>query len=332
MFELDETAPLTTLLHADDAGQRLDKALCCHFPDLTRSTLQRWIKEERVIVDHEVAKLPSQKVRVGQHIIIYPSEPEPSTALPEEIALEILFEDEHLIVLNKPAGMVVHPGAGVNHGTLVNALLYHCGTPDNPHGGLSGIGGVIRPGIVHRLDKETSGIMVAAKQDHAHIHLSRQFEQRTIGRRYLALTRGIPQPAQGRIEGAIGRHPIHRTKMAVVEQGGRAAATRYKVLEPLGQFALIRCRLESGRTHQIRVHMTHIGHPLVGDPLYGAQHKAPSHWPPLHRQRFDQFQRQALHAHTLTFIHPHTGEEMSFKRPPPADFRQLYETLAAMAQ
>ncbi|MEG3641059.1 RluA family pseudouridine synthase [Magnetococcus sp. PR-3] len=330
----DQKTPsiLQVTLTETDQGLRVDKVLGGYFPDISRSSLQRWIKEGRILIEDLPAKLPSQKVKAGQQVTIHPAEPEPTEVQPEAIPLEILFEDDHLLVLDKPAGMVVHPGAGVNHGTLVNALLHHCGTAQNPHAGLSGIGGVIRPGIVHRLDKDTSGIMVAAKHDKAHIQLSSQFEQRTIGRHYLAITRGTPKPDKGRVEGAIGRHPIHRIKMAVVTQGGRAAATQYRVLESMGAFALIRCKLETGRTHQIRVHMTHAGHPLVGDPLYGQQQKAPTHWPQAQRSLFNQFQRQALHAHTLKFTHPITGEDMAFKRAPPDDFRLLYETLVQMSQ
>nr|CRH05870.1 Ribosomal large subunit pseudouridine synthase D [Candidatus Magnetococcus massalia] len=315
---------------SDLAGQRLDKALPTLQPDLSRAILQRLIKEAQLCMDGVPVTQPSRKLRGGEEITLTLPAPESSEVLPEEIPLAICYEDDHLIVINKPAGMVVHPGAGVNRGTLVNALLHHCGSVDNPHAGLSGIGGVLRPGIVHRLDKDTSGIMVCAKHDQAHSHLSSQFEQRTTSRRYLAICRGTPQPAKGHIDAPIGRHPTARTKMAVV-RGGRHAVTHYTLLERLGDYALIRCRLETGRTHQIRVHMAHLKHPLVGDPVYGRSARAPQHWPEEAKQLLHSFKRQALHAHTLAFDHPITGERLTFKEPPPDDFTQLYKTLAQMA-
>jgi 23S rRNA pseudouridine1911/1915/1917 synthase len=241
----------------------------------------------------------------------------------QEIPLEILHEDAQLVVIVKPAGLTVHPAPGNPDKTLVNALIAHCGAS------LSGIGGVARPGIVHRLDKDTSGVMVVAKTDAAHHSLTAQFQGRTIERAYLALVWGVPRPASGRIEGAIGRSTRDRKKMAVVSRGGKAAATRYRTLRTFGRAAsLIECRLETGRTHQIRVHMTHLGHPLVGDPAYGrARHRAAPELPPAARNMLDGFRRQALHAAVLGFDHPESGRRLRFEAPIPADFANLLNSL-----
>jgi 23S rRNA pseudouridine1911/1915/1917 synthase len=249
-------------------------------------------------------------VRAGDAISLHEPEATPSTTAAEEIALDVLFEDEDLIVINKPAGLVVHPAAGNWQGTLVNALLHHCTN-------LSGIGGEQRPGIVHRLDKETSGCLVAAKNDFAHQNLAQQFAGREVTKIYLALASGRFAQATGEIEAAIARHPIHRKKMTVVESTrGRAARTSYRVLQELLAGTLVECTLHTGRTHQIRVHLKHIGHPLLGDEVYG---------------RRGDFQRQMLHAWKLGFSHPRSGEWREFEAPVPADFEEALGRLASTA-
>ncbi|OSM04877.1 putative ribosomal large subunit pseudouridine synthase D [Magnetofaba australis IT-1] len=307
-------------------GLRLDKALLLLPLELSRAALQRLITQGRVALNGQTITSASHKVQAGQHARVELPPPEPCRFEPEAIPLDVLYEDDDLIVINKPVGMVTHPGAGINQGTLVNALLHHCGAPDNPYGGLSGIGGTVRPGIVHRLDKETSGVMVAAKHDAAHVGLAKQFEQRTLTRFYVAIVQGAPQPARGRVEAPIGRHPVQRKKMAVVA-GGKFAATRYKTLKAWERLSLIQCKLESGRTHQIRVHMAHIGHPLLGDSLYGRPFHAPKAWPDASREALEAFAHQALHAAVLGFTHPISREALRFETPPPADFLALIRAL-----
>jgi 23S rRNA pseudouridine1911/1915/1917 synthase len=249
-------------------------------------------------------------------------EPTPAHNEAQDIALDIVFEDDHLLVVDKPAGMVVHPAAGNFDGTMVNALLHHCA------GRLSGIGGVARPGIVHRIDKGTSGLLVVAKTDRAHEGLAAQFARHSIARGYRALVAGLPSPLAGTIDAPLARSSANRQKMAIVgakEDGGRGkrAVTRYKVLRPLRDSALVECRLETGRTHQVRVHMTSIGHPLLGDPVYGRTRTA-------HRELLKRlgFERQALHAAELGFIHPVTSAPLSFKSDVPSDMQQLLSALA----
>ena len=281
------------------SGLRLDHFLAAQLPHLSRSRLQVLIKEGHILVNGQSTK-PGEKLRTGNCITVHEPQPTPVTGtLAEDIPLAILFEDADLLVLNKAAGMVVHPAAGNLDGTLVNALLHHCTA-------LSGIGGEQRPGIVHRLDKETSGCLVVAKNDMAHQGLSRQFAQRTILKVYLALVAGHLAKKSGVIEAEIGRHPVHRKKMSVVQTGkGRASTTDYRVLRELDDASLVECTLHTGRTHQIRVHLKHLGHPLLGDPLYG---------------RRGHFERQMLHAWKLGFTHPGTGEWMEFRSPIPEDF------------
>ncbi len=308
---------------ADDSGRRLDQLLAAALPDLSRSRLKALILEGRVSCAGAVISEPSRRVKPGERFDV--AVPPASPAVPEaqEIPLEILYEDAQLVVLVKPAGLTVHPAPGNPDKTLVNALIAHCGAS------LSGIGGVARPGIVHRLDKDTSGVMVVAKTDAAHHSLTAQFQGRTIERAYLALVWGVPRPASGRIEGAIGRSTRDRKKMAVVSRGGKAAATRYRTLRSFGRAAsLVECRLETGRTHQIRVHMTHIGHPLVGDPAYGrARHRAAPESTPAARIVLDGFRRQALHAAVLGFDHPENGRRLRFEAPIPPDFANLLNSL-----
>jgi len=306
------------------AGQRLDQAVAHLAEDLSRAAAQRLIDEGLCLLNGEVPKRAA-KVAEGDRITLTILPPEPTDVAPEAIPLDVAYEDEHLIVINKPSGMVVHPAAGNPRGTLVNALLAHCRD-------LSGIGGELRPGIVHRLDKETSGLLVAAKSDVAHRGLAKQIAERTAKRTYWALVWGEPSPREGRIEAPIARHPRQRQMMAVVP-GGREAATHYRVLETFrlgkaGQGAsLLELDLETGRTHQIRVHMSHVGHPVLGDPLYGKQRTLPRIATEELRQALEGLEGQALHAKRLRFVHPVTGQPMEFESEPPEDFRRVLEAL-----
>ncbi len=315
---------------------RLDRALARDAPPgegLSRSRLARLIAEGHVRRDGTVLDSPSSRVAEGDALTLDLPEAAPTETRAEAIPLEVLHEDAELIVLNKPAGMVVHPAAGSPDGTLVNALLHHCGDS------LSGIGGERRPGIVHRLDKDTSGVLVAAKTDRAHQALAAQFEARSVARRYLAVTHGIPDPAEPRLRGLPGvawegdclvirtglaRHRSDRQRQAVT-QGGRAAVTRVRVLERFTGAGLVECRLETGRTHQIRVHLAHAGHGLIGDPVYGGRRRLPRHAPGA--AAAEAFARQALHAETLAFDHPVSGARMAFSAPPPADMAGLIDAL-----
>lgn len=316
---------------AEQGGRRLDAALAA----LAGGALSRTRLHDLIVAGAVTAGAggaartdPARKVAAGEIYCVVAPEPAPSEILPEAIPLNILYEDAHLLVIDKPAGLVVHPGAGHWSGTLVNALLHHCGAS------LSGIGGVQRPGIVHRLDRETSGVMLAAKTDAAHRALADQLADRTLSRVYRALILGRPVPPLGAIDISIGRHPSDRLKMAAGVRGGRAARTHYRVLESFGEGAsLVECRLESGRTHQIRVHMAHIRHPVIGDPLYGPQKTALT--AALRRAGRDEdtvaaalgFPRQALHAFGISFIHPESGEEMAFSAPLPGDMQALVERI-----
>lgn len=298
------------------AGGRLDKALAdaC---DLSRERIKALIAEGRVLIDGKAASQGSAKVPGGARFAINVPEAAPAEAVAQDIALDVVFEDEHLIVIDKPAGLVVHPAAGNPDGTLVNALLHHC------RGQLSGIGGVARPGIVHRIDKETSGLLVVAKTDTAHEGLAVQFADHSIERAYRAVVGGRPNPLAGTVTGAIGRSNVDRKKMALVEEGrGKHAVTHYRTLEPLAHASLVECRLETGRTHQVRVHMASIGHALLGDPVYGRTPK------PLRAllQRLD-FSRQALHAAELGFLHPVTGKKVHFESQLPDDMATLIDEL-----
>ncbi|MDP9195914.1 MAG: RluA family pseudouridine synthase [Pseudomonadota bacterium] len=307
------------VLTLDQAGQRLDRVLADLVPDLSRSRLKTLIEKGHVRLDGQTIVDASYRVKQDQVFEVTVPPPEAAVPQAQDIPLKIVYEDEHLLVIDKPPGLVVHPAAGNADSTLVNALLHHCGDS------LSGIGGVKRPGIVHRLDKDTSGLMVVAKTDAAHQALSGQFGGRTISRTYHALVQGIPAPASGRIEGAIGRHPVHRKKMAVVNHGGKPAATLYRTLRVFGRaFSLVECTLLTGRTHQIRVHMTSIGHPLAGDPLYGRiSETGMKGWPVTVQKAVMDFPRQALHAVALKFEHPATGETLQFTSPYPDDLRDL---------
>ena len=293
-------------------GQRLDKALA-DASGLSRERVKALLGEGRVTLAGKVAAQASAKPAEGTPFAIAVPAAIPAEAQAQDIALTIAYEDEYLIVVDKPAGLVVHPAAGNLDGTLVNALLHHC------RGQLSGIGGVARPGIVHRIDKDTSGLLVVAKTDAAHEGLAAQFADHSIERAYLAIVGGLPTPVAGTIRGAIARSSHDRKKMALVEDGrGKHAVTHYKLLERLDSAALVECRLETGRTHQVRVHMASIGHPLLGDPVYG---RTPSRLRPLLNQL--HFHRQALHAAVLGFIHPVTGAAIRLESTLPADMAGL---------
>ncbi len=317
--EFDEAAGrrIDVVLDEGAAGQRLDRALAMALPELSRVRIQALLAEGRVTRDGIVIEDASARARPGQVVTI--DIPAPVAAFPvaQDIPLTVVFEDDDMLVIDKPAGLVVHPGAGNHDGTLVNALLAYCGDR------LSGIGGVRRPGIVHRLDKDTSGLMVVAKTDRAHRALAAQLESRSLKRVYNAVVWGRPMPAAGRIAGNIGRSPNDRKKMALVEHGGKPAVTHYRLLRPLKGASLIECRLETGRTHQIRVHMTSIGHPLIGDPLYAAR-RVPKEAPAAARR----FGRQALHATQVTFLHPITNMEMCYSSGPSTDIADLIDALS----
>ncbi len=302
------------------AGERLDRFLSESIDELSRSRVKALLQQGAVTVNGEVTSNVSLKVPLDGVIEIEVPEPEDLVVEAEEIPLDIVFEDPHLIVINKPSGMVVHPGAGNRTGTLVNALLHHCGDS------LVGIGGVRRPGIVHRIDKETSGLLVVAKDQPCHEGLVERFAAHDIDRRYNALVYGLPNPVADRLEGDIGRDPNDRKRMKVVKNGkGRHAVTHYKVEKRWGNaVSLIECRLETGRTHQIRVHMTKAGHPLIGDKTYGRLSNARlGAFPPALRPMISAFPRQALHARTLGFDHPVTGKNLNFEAELPGDLKTL---------
>lgn len=294
---------------ADADGQRLDRWLTAEIDDLSRNRLQALIADGMITTDGDrIVTDASKKIRTGQRYIVTVPPPIPARPQPEDIPLDVIFEDEHLIIIDKPIGLVLHPSPGHFTGTLVNALLHHCA------GSLSGIGGVTRPGIVHRLDKDTSGIMVCAKSDRAHQGLVEQFQVHSIERAYRAVAWGMPSPRAGRIENNIGRDPKNRKRMAVVSGGGKHAITDYKVVRPVGSMAaLVDCHLFTGRTHQIRVHMKSIGHPLIGDPVYAAHMTARKIKDPVIRGMVSAYNNQALQAYKLGFIHPVTSEQVKFE-------------------
>ena len=296
----------TVTAEAEDAGTRADVFLAAKL-GVSRSNMQKLLEDGRVKRGEKIIKA-NYKVRAGEMFVVDIPEPEPIEAVPENIPLDIIYEDDDVVVLNKARGMVVHPAPGNDTGTLVNALLYHCSN-------LSGINSAIRPGIVHRLDKDTSGIMIVAKNDAAHISLSQQIQSKTAVRTYLAVVRGNIKTDSGTIETQIARDKTDRKKMAVVKEGGRDAITDYEVLERFGKYTLVRCKLRTGRTHQIRVHMEYLGYPLVGDPKYSPM-KTPF-----------GIKGQALHSHTLEFTHPRTGERMKFEAPLPEDMHKIITRL-----
>jgi 23S rRNA pseudouridine1911/1915/1917 synthase len=319
----------------DQGGDRLDRWLAARIPSLSRSRLQELVRSGRVARAGRTIGEPGTRVKPGDVIVIQVPEPEPAQPVGEAISLSIAYEDEHLLVLDKPAGLVVHPAAGHASGTLVNALIAHCGDS------LSGIGGVKRPGIVHRLDKDTSGLLVVAKSDAAHRGLSEQFAAHgrdgAMHRAYLALAWGIPERRSGRIEATLGRSSANRLRMAVVpEAAGRHAVTHYRVEQVFpgamkgAEVSLLRLELETGRTHQIRVHLAHIGHPLLGDPVYGAGFATKAlKLAPSAQAELLSLGRQALHAAELGFIHPVTRRRLRFESPLPADVASLVAALVS---
>ncbi|MER2519926.1 MAG: RluA family pseudouridine synthase [Bdellovibrionales bacterium] len=306
--------PIITLTISEElVGQRLDKALTgllgAESQGLSRARLQSLIDHKHVLDAGKPVLQASRRVKAGETFTIELPEPEPAGPIAQKMDLKIVFEDKDVIVIDKPAGMVVHPAPGNRDKTLVNALLAHCGES------LSGVGGVARPGIVHRLDKDTSGLMVVAKNDMAHQGLAAQFADRSLSRTYHAIIHGVPTPRAGIIDAPIGRHPRDRKKMTVIGKG-RVAVTHYKVIEAFGTLAsLVECSLETGRTHQIRVHLAHIKHPVLGDPVYGQRGAA--------KKGIPAFPRQALHAIGLRFAHPRNGKAMTFTSSFPKDMRDL---------
>lgn len=294
------------IITENEAGMRADVALA-QMLEITRSNMQKLLEEGRAVRGQKVIK-SNYRVKAGEEILVNLPEPQPLDVQPEDIPLDIIYEDDDVVVVNKARGMVVHPAAGNYNGTLVNALLYHCKN-------LSGINGVIRPGIVHRLDKDTSGIMICAKNDSAHLSLSEQIQSKTAQRTYIAVVRGNVKNDSGIIETQIARDKNDRKKMAVVTEGGRQAITEYEVAERFGKYTVVKCRLKTGRTHQIRVHMEYLGYPLVGDPKYSPM-KTPF-----------AINGQALHSLTLSFTHPRTGERLTFEAPLPEDMKKILTRL-----
>jgi 23S rRNA pseudouridine1911/1915/1917 synthase len=293
---------------AEQSEARLDMWLAGVVPEHSRSRWQSLIKDGRVTVNGAPCKA-NQKIHTGDRAEWSLPEPTPAAPQAENIALDVLYEDRHMIVINKPAGLVVHPAVGNETGTLVNALLHHCTD-------LTGIGGEIRPGIVHRLDKDTSGVMVVAKNEMAMAELSRQFKERETEKEYQTIVWGVPYGKRGTVETTIGRHPIHRKKMAANVRNGRDAVSHFEVIEPLGGASLVRVKIETGRTHQIRVHMAHIKHPVIGDTVYGRG-----------RASAVKADRQMLHAAQLSLNHPKTGKRLTFEAPLPADMEALLKQL-----
>ena len=313
----------TVLAGVREAGQRLDRALALHLPALSRTRLKRLIQSGHVTCEGTALRDPALRVRCGQNLVVFLPEDTDAAPVAQPIALDIRFEDAHLIVIDKPAGLVVHPAPGNPDGTLVNALISHCGAS------LSGIGGVRRPGIVHRLDKDTSGLMVVAKTEAAHRALSRDFMLRRVDRTYAAIVWGVPTPLAGEIAGNIGRSPANRKKMTVVPEGrGKPAVTHYRVERSFhSHAAFLECRLATGRTHQIRVHLANRGHPLIGDPVYGTRAGRDVARGGAVGARISAFPRQALHARLLGFAHPAGRGCLMFDSPLPADIHELVGNL-----
>jgi 23S rRNA pseudouridine1911/1915/1917 synthase len=299
------------------AGWRLDRALADAVPTLSRERLKALIRSGALVAGDNAVRDPSLKVKGSEEFRLDVPAPREAHNEAQDIPLTIVFEDDHLLVVDKAAGLVVHPAAGNFDGTLVNALLHHCA------GQLSGIGGVARPGIVHRIDKDTSGLLVVAKTDVAHEGLAKQFAAHSIDRRYLAIVNGVPKTSEGTVDAPLARSSANRKKIAIVEEGrGKRAVTHWRRLKALRESALVECRLETGRTHQVRVHMASLGHPLVGDPVYGRSGRA-------HGKLLNElgFHRQALHAAELGFIHPVTKNRLSFSSAMPPDMQELFNEL-----
>lgn len=293
----------------EQEGERLDKFLSIIYPDSSRSFFQKLIKEDDVLVNDKPQKA-SYRMNFEDVVTIYFPDAVSTTIEPEDIPLDVIYEDEDLLIVNKPKGMVVHPSAGHYKGTLVNAIMYHC------KDSLSGINGEIRPGIVHRIDMDTTGSLIVCKNDNAHVHIAEQIKVHSVNRIYEGIVYGNVKDDEGTIEGAIGRHPIDRKKMSINEKNGKPAITHYKVLERFGNYTYMQFKLETGRTHQIRVHMSSIGHPLLGDALYASG-----------KSSFKNLSGQTLHAKTIGFIHPTTNEYMEFSAPLPEYFEKLLSQL-----
>jgi 23S rRNA pseudouridine1911/1915/1917 synthase len=320
------TGIFTIFAGTADHNRRLDAVVAAHLPDCSRSLAANLIGNQQILVDNQPKK-PGYRVKSGEHILVRIPEPEPVEYEPEPIPLDILYQDSDIVVLNKPAGIVVHPAPGHGSGTLVNALLYHC--PD-----LGGIGGEIRPGIVHRLDKDTSGTMVVAKNAEALEALAGQFKARTVRKKYLALVYGEPTKEAGTIDLAIGRHPVHRKQMSTTTRKGRPAVTSWRVFKRFQYITLLELALKTGRTHQIRVHCSTMGHPIVGDPIYRPRkllsnlEKKTARLPARTIDLLKAVPRQMLHAWQLGFTHPRTDERLSFESPVPDDMAQLLGKLS----
>jgi 23S rRNA pseudouridine1911/1915/1917 synthase len=320
------------VVESGQAGWRLDRFLAAALGDISRSRLQQLLESGAVTHTRKTIRDGNFRVKPGEAYTVHVPPPSPAVPQGQNIPLHVVYEDKDLIVIEKPAGLVVHPAAGNPDGTLVNALIAHCGAS------LSGVGGVARPGIVHRLDKDTSGLLIAAKNERAMGSLSKQFANHTIERAYHAIVWGAPRAGDGVVEGQIGRNPFDRKRMAVLRGGGKQARTRYRLVEKYGDpekpFAsLVECRLETGRTHQIRVHLTHIGHPLIGDPSYGKSRQAPRPKTTAQEVAFAAascFPRQALHAYILGFQHPTLHKAMRFESPWPADLAGLVSALRSL--
>ncbi len=311
----------TPIVNKDFKGKRIDKFLSDCYPEISRAQIQRLIEQGNVSTDDVIISDNAYKIKLGESYTLTVPPVADAEPQPQNIPLDIVYQDDDLIIVNKPAGMVVHPAAGAIDGTMVNALLYHCRD-------LSGIGGVKRPGIVHRIDKETSGLLVVAKNDRTHKFLCEQFAEHSIERTYEAFCFGCPNPSNGTIEGDIGRSPYDRKKMAIVTKGGKRAVTHYQTIENYRNLAAkVKCNLETGRTHQIRVHLSSKGYNLLGDKVYIKSKKITDKQTPLSiRDYLNNFPRQALHAQSLGFIHPN-GERMFFTSELPEDLRQLQEVL-----
>ncbi len=324
--------PRRAVVGNEQAGWRLDRFLASALGDISRSRLQQLIESGAVSHTRKTIRDGNFRVKPGEAYTVDVPPPAPAVPQGQDIPLEVVYEDKDVIVIEKPAGLVVHPAAGNPDGTLVNALIAHCGAS------LSGVGGVARPGIVHRLDKDTSGLLVAAKTQRAMGSLAKQFANHTIERAYHAVVWGAPRAGEGVVEGQIGRNPFDRKRMAVLRGGGKEARTRYRLIEKFGDpekpFAsLIECRLETGRTHQIRVHLTHLGHPLIGDPSYGKSRQAPRPKTTAQEVAYaaaSNFPRQALHAYVLGFQHPTLHKTMRFESPWPADLAGLISALRSL--
>ena len=301
------------LVDGSAAGERLDRYLAGAVEDLTRSAAARLLEEGRIRLNGKPLG-KNYRLQGGEALTVDLPAPEPAEALPQDIPLDIVYEDGDIIVINKPVGLVVHPAPGHPDGTLVNALLFHCA------GSLSGVGGALRPGIVHRIDRDTSGLLVAAKNDFAHLSLSAQLQDHSLCRTYEAVVVGNVREDRGTVDAPIGRHPTDRKKMAVTDKNSRPAVTHYEVLRRYRGYTYIRCFLETGRTHQIRVHMAYLGHPLYGDTVYGAKKPAPD------------MTGQCLHAAALDLTHPRTGERMHFTCPLPEEFTRLLQKLDNLSQ